>query len=88
MDSINIMDEIDALMQETSNLVEVNATEESLPAKDIIRPNSPTLLVDESTSRFSGAIWAQKIAEKNIILAGLGGIGRFGNLKYFYYLCA
>ena len=39
--------------------------------------NSPTLLVDEATSRFSSAIWYEKIQEKTIILAGCGGIGSF-----------
>lgn len=37
---------------------------------------------NESTSRFSSAIWYDKIQQQTIILAGLGGIGRFGNLKY------
>lgn len=39
--------------------------------------NSPTLLVDDTTSRFSSAIWYEKIQEKTIILAGCGGIGSF-----------
>lgn len=39
--------------------------------------NSPTLLVDEATSRFSSAIWYEKIQEKTIILAGVGGIGSY-----------
>lgn len=37
--------------------------------------NSPTLLLDDTTSRFSGAEWYQAIQNTNIILAGLGGIG-------------
>lgn len=45
-----------------------------------IPTNSNTLLVDEATSRFSSAIWYKNIQEKTIILAGCGGIGRFGNL--------
>lgn len=40
-----------------------------------IPENSKTLLLDESTSRFSGAVWYEKIQEKKVILAGLGGIG-------------
>ena len=40
-----------------------------------IEPNSPTLLVDATTSRFSGAEWYNEIQKKNVILAGLGGIG-------------
>lgn len=52
-------------------------------AHNEIPRNSGSLLVDESTSRFSSAIWYQKIQEKTITLAGVGGIGRFGNLINF-----
>lgn len=48
-----------------------------------IPTNSATLLVDEATSRFSSAIWYENIQKKTIILAGIGGIGRFGNLINF-----
>lgn len=48
-----------------------------------IPANSPTLLVDEATSRFSSAIWYENIQKKTIIVAGIGGIGRFGNLINF-----
>lgn len=54
----------------------------------IITPNSPTLLVEESSSRFSSAVWYDAVRTKSIVLAGVGGIGRFGNLINFYYLCA
>lgn len=37
--------------------------------------NSETLLIDESTSRFSSAIWYENIQKKTIIVAGIGGIG-------------
>jgi hypothetical protein len=40
-----------------------------------VSPNSASLEFDETTSRFNGAIWYNKITEQNIILAGLGGIG-------------
>lgn len=39
--------------------------------------NSGSLLVDESTSRFSSAIWYEAIQKKTIILAGVGGIGSY-----------
>lgn len=39
--------------------------------------NSPTLLVDEATSRFSSAIWYENIQKKTIIVAGIGGIGSY-----------
>ena len=48
-----------------------------------IPTNSATLLVDEATSRFSSAIWYENIQKKTVILAGVGGIGRFGNLINF-----
>lgn len=42
-----------------------------------IPENSSSILIDETTSRFSGAIWYDKIKEKTITLAGLGGIGSY-----------
>lgn len=39
--------------------------------------NSASTQVDETTSRFSDAIWYNKIQEKVITLAGLGGIGSY-----------
>lgn len=42
-----------------------------------IPENSRTLTVDETTSRFSGAIWYEAIQKKTIILAGVGGIGSY-----------
>lgn len=37
--------------------------------------NSKSLLVDESTSRFSGAEWFSAIQSTSVIIAGIGGIG-------------
>lgn len=39
--------------------------------------NSASLQIEETTSRFSGAIWYEAITRKRIILAGLGGIGSY-----------
>lgn len=50
-------------------------SQESTP--DTIPANSPTLLVDETTSRFSSAIWYNKIQEEDVLLAGVGGIGSY-----------
>lgn len=47
------------------------ASQEKIPA------NSATLLVDETTSRFSSAIWYENIQKKTVILAGVGGIGSY-----------
>lgn len=55
--------------------------EESTPVEEPVTPiipeNSRSTLVEETTSRFSSAIWYDKIQEKNITLAGLGGIGSY-----------
>lgn len=42
-----------------------------------VSPNSPSLEMDIATSRFSGAIWYEKIQEQSIVLAGVGGIGSY-----------
>ena len=39
--------------------------------------NSATIEEDDSTSRFSGAVWYSAIQDKVITLAGLGGIGSY-----------
>ena len=52
--------------------------EAALAAEEVvIPPNSGSLLVDETTSRFSGAIWYSAIQSKIITLAGVGGIGSY-----------
>lgn len=53
------------------------AVEATHTSKDSIPENSPTLLVNESTSRFSSAIWYEKIQEQRVTLVGLGGIGGY-----------
>ena len=59
------------LTQEELDLLNsvVEETHQEIPV------NSNALLVSETTSRFSSAIWFEKIQSKSIILAGLGGIG-------------
>lgn len=49
--------------------------------KDKLPENSKTISTELNTSRFSSAIWYNKVQEKAITLAGLGGIG-----SYVYYL--
>lgn len=39
--------------------------------------NSETITIDMRTSRFSSAVWYDKVREKVITLAGLGGIGSY-----------
>lgn len=53
----------------------VTTTENNTPDDAKISLNSPTLLVDESTTRFSGAEWFNEIQKARIIVAGIGGIG-------------
>lgn len=53
----------------------VEPTTENTSDNTEIPLNSPTLLVDESTSRFSGAEWFNEIQKARIIIAGIGGIG-------------
>lgn len=69
--------------------VTLSPEEESLLAAALenehheIPVNSATITVDETTSRFSGAIWYEQIRKQIVTLAGVGGIGRFGNLVNF-----
>lgn len=44
---------------------------------DGLIPVNPATGPDETTSRFSSAIWYEKVREKNITLAGCGGIGSY-----------
>lgn len=50
-------------------------TQEATLGEGKFPQNSPTLLVDESTSRFSGAMWYDEIRNKKVLIAGIGGIG-------------
>ena len=45
-----------------------------------IPENSPSLLIDEKTSRFSSAIWFDEIKKQEVVIAGLGGIGSWLSL--------
>lgn len=37
--------------------------------------NSKSILIDETTARFSSAPWYERVKELNVLIAGLGGIG-------------
>lgn len=50
-----------------------NEEKESTGAK--LPLNSPTLLINDSTTRFSGAEWFNEIQKARIIIGGCGGIG-------------
>ena len=64
-------------VEETEEEVEESTTStENNTSDDAKIPlNSPTLLIDESTTRFSGAEWFNEIQKARIIVAGIGGIG-------------
>ena len=65
------------------NEVPTEEMQQEINNEQVIPANSNSLLISEETSRFSSAIWYDKIREQRIILAGAGGIGRFGNLVNF-----
>lgn len=67
---------VDELFDLIDSITEDSTLEEE-DMKGSIEPVSPTLLVDESTSRFSDAIWAEEIKKKVVVLAGVGGIGSY-----------
>lgn len=68
------MDELtNGLSVEESALLEQVLEE----AHAVLPTNSPTLLIDESTSRFSSATWFEEIQNQIVTLAGLGGIGSY-----------
>lgn len=54
-----------------------NEDEQVHPNEPIIPVNSPSLLVEESSSRFSSAVWYNAVKSKSIVLAGVGGIGSY-----------
>ena len=68
--------------EENVNIEEQNTeealTEDLIEALNVdecaIMPNSDTLLIKENTSRFSQAIWYDKIITKRVALAGIGGL--------------
>lgn len=61
---------------EEEGVGEVNTpTEESIDESTNLPLNSPTLLVSETTTRFSGAEWFNEIQKARVIIAGIGGIG-------------
>ena len=73
----NAREEFQEALNEASPMEETTREDitESSTEKAKIALNSPTLLIDESTSRFSGAEWYNEIQKARIIVAGCGGIG-------------
>lgn len=66
------------IIEEIDDVQNIEIIEDTLPEEpqhDIIPLNSPTLNIDDSTSRFSGTEWYEKIQKQRVIIAGVGGIG-------------
>lgn len=79
-DIASVLDEVLAELDDADTIQPVeDITTESPVSEPVttIPVNPNTLLVDESTSRFSSAEWYDKVREQRIVLAGLGGIGSY-----------
>lgn len=63
-----------------SNVSQENTTLSTNADTPLIPENSPTLTMDTSTSRFSGAEWYKEIQVKEVLFAGIGGIGSWSCL--------
>lgn len=74
-------EEIDRILTEIEEELFSNPEEHEeepvQPKESIVPANSPTLLVEESSSRFSSAVWYNAVRTKSIVLAGVGGIGSY-----------
>ncbi len=77
----NFQEAIEEYLEENPAPIE-NPIEENLPSAGTpteestsLPLNSPTLLIDSSTSRFSGAEWFGEIQKARIVVGGCGGIG-------------
>lgn len=70
VNSLGLSEEEEAMLNEA--LVQAHESND-----DILPTNSNTLLIDESASRFSSAIWFDEIGKQTVTLAGLGGIGSY-----------
>ena len=77
---INVQEVSDAAM-EAFNVIAEQTTAASPAPEVVIPPNSPTLLLNNATSRFSGTEWYNEIQKQRIILAGCGGIGSWTILQ-------
>lgn len=69
-----IFDEVDDVVA----AIAVNAITESSTIEEVVNAlpvNTYNPIFNDTSARFSGAIWYKKIQEATIILAGMGGIG-------------
>jgi len=71
-----IIDAIDDTLAVGESPVSSTGLDSTPPAlAPLIEPNSPTLLMNDATSRFSGTEWFNEIQKQKVIIAGMGGIG-------------
>ena len=74
LDTESLLGDIDE--SELTSLTEPTSSTESTESTSTPLPlNSSSLLVDEATTRFSGASWFDEIQKSRVIIAGIGGIG-------------
>lgn len=74
----NFVDEEDDDFYDVDSESESSSVEE---ASEGIPENSPTLTMDDSTSRFSGTEWFDAIQTERVVIAGCGGIGSWTTLQ-------
>lgn len=73
-----VASDIDALANTSDiNTVTTSTSENTESNNTHIQENSKSILMDMTTSRFSSAIWFNKVKENSILLAGIGGIGSY-----------
>lgn len=86
IEEFNSVEEYENALQNLDNESPLTEEEQAIldqaveDAHQEIPLNSATLLIDETTSRFSSASWYDKIQEKTVIIAGIGGIGSWFSL--------
>lgn len=85
IDTYIASNEADASHTSTGEVTGVTSNSEEQQPEPVdasaLPANSPTLLMNDTTARFSGAEWYNEIQRKSIILAGLGGIGSWTALQ-------
>lgn len=69
------LNDVENHLQDIATGADAEEPSDSEQHEPLLPPNSPTLLIDNATSRFSGTEWYNEIMKSRIILAGIGGIG-------------
>lgn len=69
--------EMNELLEAALDEMDASPVTPNIVVYDNLPVNSATLVINEVTSRFSSASWADKIKTKKVLLAGIGGIGSY-----------